>query len=186
MPRPSPEDQLKFFQHLAENHGKPFSEDTLNEVTSDNPSSADFDRAFFSSFPASQVKKEVANAVEYENFFKQHETELELADFNQTQKQILEQRREMLLKVLSLLEWAKKADQIPENTTLDSLFKWVSSQVVKMSEANKDTFSNEDRDALYLLKALVELKEEGMEGNRTIPDIIEALDKKYESIKGVS
>ena len=92
----------------------------------------------------------------------------------------------MLLKVLSLLEWAKKADQILENTTLDSLFKWVSVQVVKMSEANKDTFSNEDRDALYLLKALVELKEEGMDGSRTIPDIIEALDKKYESIKGVS
>ena len=68
MPKPSPEDQLKFFQHLAENHGKPFSEDTLNEVTSDNPSSADFDRAFFSSFPASRVKKEVANAVEYEIF----------------------------------------------------------------------------------------------------------------------
>lgn len=186
MPKPSPLDNLRFLEYLAQNQGRPFDPETLKEVRSDDPRSQGFDQAFFDTFPGSQAASEVAKAEDFEEFFKEHNEQSKLESLNLEQARSMERRREMLLRVLTLLEWAKKADQIPENTTLEALFKWVSSQVVKLAEAGKKTFSNEDKNALYLLKALVELKEEGMNENATTPDIIKSLDDKYEALKGIT
>lgn len=180
-----PEDELQFFAHLAERKGQPIDPDVLVKIKAEDPKSSEFDKEFFKNFPVNQTEDEIAKTREFEDFFKQNEEIAEAEKFVQTEKQAIAKRREVLLRVLSLLEWARKSEKIPESTTLISLFQWVSTEAVKFAEENKKTFSNQDINTLYLLKALVELRSEGVPDNTTLDGIIKTLDEKYESLKGI-
>jgi hypothetical protein len=185
MTKPTPDDYLNFFVHLVKNKGKDFEPEILAQVGSDDPGSRAFDEAFFSTFPAKQTDQEIFKAADFDQFLEEHDLDMKVGDLCLQQSKQIKERRKMLLRVLTLLECAKKAKEIPEYTTLLSLFKWISNEAQKLNRPDKKTFNVKEAETIYFLKVLVELRAEGMDDSATVPDIIKALNGKYEALKGI-
>jgi len=134
-------------------------------------------------FPPDQVLSEVKKAEEREAWLKEKELAAETKQLVSEIGERLKTQVEYLNKAINYFEVCHKSGGIPANAQFIGIFSHIEAKALKLLGRQKGIESPYRFGTLSALMALIDLKRDNFPDNSTLPDIIEALNDKYENLK---
>ncbi len=155
-----------------------FEDPDLNQTISK------IDAEYRQQFSQKDFLEEMRKAEEYDKFFAENAEKAQLDSLLAEQKSKVAQRKKELLIALNFFENGLKSNDLQPDTKFSSLYKFFGNKVASIAK-KENGFIDDDYKALFIFKALLELKEDGFKDEADIYLVIEALSDKFESLSNI-
>jgi len=176
MSKPSPDDYQKYLRWLESQPA-----DAGKEAKPQDSIDEEFRRVFNSEEMQSGLQK----AVEMEKFVEEHgvESDAQLAAYKAAEE--IKVKKIFFQQMIELIQFIILQAQMPVNTKLESLYRYIGLEAQKIHESGKTDFTKGEKRTIALFSLLVELKEEGFSEELTLPDVIKVIKTKLKALNEI-